>query len=259
VALVFVNSCMALRRPLVEAGLIVSLSSSVSRVTEYYRRHGLAATLQRASVGAKRALIAGEMVVFYCDLGSRKLRPMQAPTGCSVRRIRSLTELGSDRFQEMTSVWNPKLAQQNIRERFEKGASLWLVESDNQLAGFGWTLEGTTIEPYYFPLGTKDVQLFDFFIFPKFRGRTLYWLLTNHILYTLAAEGWSRAFADTGAWNRAQLAAFQMTPFRVLGSVKTYKLFGRLLTSWSVNRPRSHISEKITRNGKTATMLRSNE
>jgi hypothetical protein len=237
----------------------MSFSTSISRMTEYYRRHGMAATLQRASLGAKRALRAGRMVVFYCDLASQKLHAMHAPAGCSVRRIKSMTELGSDRFQEITAAWNPKLAGQNIRERFEKGASLWLVESENQLAGFGWTLEGNAIEPYYFPLGARDVQLFDFYIVPKFRGRPLYWLLTNHILCALAAEGWSRAFADTNEWNRAQLAAFRLTPFRALGSVKTYRLFGRVLTRWSAGASALPTGQKIGRGAKTVTMLRSNE
>lgn len=199
------------------------------------------------------------MVVFYCDLTLQKLRPMHAPAGCCVRRIRSLAELGTERFQEISSLWNPKLAQREIRERFEKGASLWLVESYSQLAGFGWTLEGGAIEPYYFPLGAKDVQLFDFYIVPEFRGRTFYWLLTNHILYMLSAEGWSRAFADTGEWNRAQLAAFHMTPFRALGSVRTYRWFGRVLTTWSPSGSGVQIGQKVGRSTKTAPMLRSNE
>jgi GNAT superfamily N-acetyltransferase len=237
----------------------VRISDSLTRLAEYQKRHGVAATLLRVWLALRRSLFAARMVVFYCDLASQKLRPIHGPAGCCVRRIRNLEELGSDRFQEITSFWNPKLAQQNVRERFERGASLWLVESDNQLAGYGWTLEGDAIEPYYFPLGAKDVQLFDFYIFPEFRGRTYYWLLTNHILYTLAAEGWSRAFADTHEWNRAQLAAFQMTPFRALGSVKTYKLFSRVLTSWRSSRPVARIEQKVGPSAKTATVLRSNE
>ncbi|HKU24756.1 MAG TPA: hypothetical protein VJQ54_04745, partial [Candidatus Sulfotelmatobacter sp.] len=85
-----------------------------------------------------------------------------------------------------------------------------------------------------------------------------YWLLTNQILCTLAAEGCSRAFADTGEWNRAQLAAFQRTPFRALGSVRTYKLFGRAFTRWSPSGPVAHARQESGR-GKAAIMLRSNE
>ena len=150
-----------------------------------------------------------------------------------MERLRSLEELKPEQYEQMISFWNPKLANGLLRERFDKGASLWLVQNENQLAGFGWTLHGQTIATYYFPLGSKDVQLFDFYVFPRFRGRALHWLLTNHILSELAAEGRTRAYADTGEWNNAQLASFKMTPFRPLGFVKTYRFFGRVLNSWT--------------------------
>lgn len=215
----------------------MSVLNSISRLAEYYRRHGLGATTRRAVVAGRRALFASRMVVFYCDLDSQTLRSVKMPKSFAVRRVNALAELAPEHFEEITSSWNPKLAQQNIQERFEKEASLWLVESENRLAAYGWTLRGQTIASYYFPLGSDDVQLFDFYVFPKFRGRALHWLLTSHILHQLADEGASRAFADTGEWNQAQLAAFKMTPFRLLGLVKTYKVFGREFSHWVVDQP----------------------
>ncbi len=35
-----------------------------------------------------------------------------------------------------------------------KGALLWLIKSEDGLAGYGWTLQGRTIEPHYFPLAS---------------------------------------------------------------------------------------------------------
>lgn len=215
----------------------MSVASYFSRLTEYYRRHGLRATISRARIAAQRSFFQGRMIVFYCDLCDRGLRPVSIPKTFAVKRVDALEELRPEHFREITSFWNPKLAEQNVRERFEKGASLWLVEAEDLIAGYGWTLRGQAIEPYYFPLGPDDVQLFDFYVFPKFRGRALHWLLTGHILHTLRGEGASRAFADTGEWNQAQLASFKMTAFRTLGFVRTYKVFGHLLTSWTFNTP----------------------
>lgn len=239
----------------------MSISNSISRFTDYYRRHGLTDTLRRAGLAGKRKLFAGRMVVFYCDLDERKLRQVSIPKTLSVRRIETLTGLSAGHFQKMTSFWNPKLASRNIRERFEKGASLWLVESEDRLAGYGWTLEGRTISQYYFPMGPDDVQLFDFYVFPKFRGRAIHWLLTGYILQTLAAEGRARAFADTGEWNTAQLASFKMTPFRPLGYVRTYNVFGQIFTRWSPNEPVKPEQKGAARSGKAIKMsiLGSNE
>ncbi len=211
----------------------MSIASSTSRLTEYYRRHGFTATLSRTLLAAKRMLFAGRMVVFYCDLDVRRMSRTNISGPFRVERLRSLVELKPEQHRQMIEVWNPKLADRLLRERFEKGASLWLVQHENELAGFGWTLHGQAIATYYFPLGSDDVQLFDFYVFACFRGRALHWLLTNHILNELAVEGRTRAFADTGEWNEAQLASFTMTPFRPLGLVKTYKIFGRVLTRWA--------------------------
>jgi ribosomal protein S18 acetylase RimI-like enzyme len=237
----------------------MSISDSISRLTSYYRLHGLTATLHRVRLAGTHALLAGRMVVLYCDLDERKLPPVSVPDTLRVQRITAKTELSVEHLQSMTNFWNPKLASRDIQERFERGASLWLVECEARLAGYGWTLRGQTIAPYYFPLGPDDVQLFDFYVFPRFRGRALHWLLTGHILHTLAAEGGSRAFADTGEWNQAQLASFTMTPFRILGLVRKYRIWGQLLTCWVESAAAGWERRGATRGNRTMKMRRSNE
>ena len=239
----------------------MTVSSSISRFTEYFRRHGLAATLRRAGVAVKRGMFASRMVVFYCDLDERKLPPVKVPATFNIFRITMMAELSPQRFEKITSFWNPKLASRNIRERFDRGAVLWLVECDGQLAGYGWTLKGSSIEPYYFPLGQGDVQLFDFYVSPKFRGRALHWLLTGHILHALAAEGSDRAFADTHEWNTAQLASFKMTPLRRLGTVRTCGFLRRQLSWWDPypNRDSAQATRVAVGRDATLSTLSSNE
>ena len=213
----------------------MGISDSISRVADYYSRHGFGATIRRAGEATKRALFSSRMLVFYCDLAQQTPRAVTIPSCMTVERVRNETDVSPQDYQEITSFWNPKQARRNIKERFVKGASLWLIKSEGHVAGYGWTIEGRTISEYYFPMGQKDVQLFDFYVFPKFRGRALHWLLTAHILRVLAAEGASRAFADTGEWNQAQIASFKMTPFRRLGKVRSFTIFGRAFVSWVEN------------------------
>ena len=199
------------------------------------------------------------MVVFYCDLDANKFRPVKIPAGFSIHRLESLRDLSSTDFEQVTAFWNPKLASANIRERFEDGAVLWLVKSGESVASYGWTLRGRSIEPYYFPLGTDDIQLFDFYVAPKFRGRALHWLLTSYLLRALAAEGGARAFADTGEWNEAQLASFRMTKFRLLGRARTFRIFGRLLTHWKTDEPVEEPRSTVAQTAQITGVLRSNE
>jgi acetyltransferase (GNAT) family protein len=214
----------------------VGISDSISRVTNYYSRYGLGATVRRAGVAARRALLSNRMLIFYCDLPPQTARPVTIPSSMRVDRLTKETELAAGDFQEITSFWNPKQARRNVKERFAKGASLWLIKSEERVAGYGWTIQGRTIAEYYFPMGPKDVQLFDFYVFPKFRGRALHWLLTAHISQALAVEGAARAFADTAEWNQAQISSFRMTPFRRLGLVRSFTIFGHTFVSWVENR-----------------------
>jgi len=215
----------------------VSISNSILRLSEYYRRHGFENTIRRFILAMKRKIFSDRMVVFYCDLDKRRPAPINIPNGLQVKRVQTLTALKREYLQTIIQIWNPKIAERNIMDRFDRGASLWLVECDEQLAGYGWTLQGKSIGQYYFPLGQNDVQFFDFYIFTRFRGRALHWLLSSHILYTLTSEGRSRVFADTGVWNQAQLASFTMTQFSILGVVKMYNIFGHGFTYWVAGDP----------------------
>ncbi len=234
----------------------MAISSSVSRLTAYYTRHGFVPTIRRAVVAVKRALFSSRMVVFYCDLGKLSAVAVKVPNSLRVERLRSYADLSPQDLQDLTSFWNPKQAHRNTRERFEKRASLWLIKSGDKLAGYGWTLQGRTIAPYYFLLGENDVQLFDFYVFPKFRGRAIHWLLTAYILQTLAAEGRARAFADTGEWNQAQISSFKMTPFRRLGLVRSFTILGRTFVSWVEDQAAGETEKVVERTDRVATTAR---
>jgi ribosomal protein S18 acetylase RimI-like enzyme len=239
--------------------VIMAIPTSITRLKAYYARHGFGATIRRAGQALKREIFSNRMVVFYCDLAKQTTAPVRIPSSLKVARLRSYAELSPQDLQEMTSFWNPKQAHRNIRERFARGSSLWLIKSGEKLAGYGWTMEGHTIASYYFLLGEDDVQLFDFYVFPKFRGRAMHWLLTAHILQTLAAEGRARAFADTAEWNQAQLSSFKMTPFRRLGLARSFRILGHTFVSWVENEPVEQIQKDTERRDKAPTMARPHE
>jgi len=237
----------------------MSISSSISRLVDYYKRHGFSATIGRAGLAAKRAFFANRMVVFSCDLANQGGRTLPLPNSFRIERVTSNVELSPEDLREITSFWNPKQALQNVNERFGKGASLWLIKSGDKLAGYGWTLRGDVIAPYYFPMAPNDVQLFDFFVFPKFRGRALHWLLTSHVLRTLAAEGATRAFADTHEWNQAQLSSFKMTRFRELGRVRTFEILGSKFVTWTQPEGASQVAKKQEDSEKSRVLVRTHE
>jgi GNAT superfamily N-acetyltransferase len=224
---------MAAFRTRAEAAVIVGFSNSISRFADYYRRHGLVATIRRARLAGRRALFRNRMMVFYCDLDVPRPRSASIPEPLVVEQVNAPAELSAEHLEEMTRFWNSKLANRNIRGRFDKGASLWLVRSENQLVGYGWALQGRTIESYYFPLTPVDVHLFDFHVFPRYRGRGVNPYLIGCILDGFTTNCGGRAFIDAAEWNDAQLASLRKTAFRCLGSVRSFTILGHTFVSWS--------------------------
>jgi hypothetical protein len=210
----------------------MAISATISRLGAYYKRHGFGATIRRFRLQVQRALSSSRMVLFYCDLSTLSAPTEELPSRLKVERHRSQAEITPSDLQEITSFWNPDLARHNISRRFELGASVWLIRFEDKLAGYGWTLQGRTVEAHYFPLGEDDVQFLDFHVFPKYRGRALDWFLMTQILHQLAAEGRSRAFGEAAEWNKASLSSFGMTSFRQLGFARKFTVFGRTIVWW---------------------------
>jgi len=89
------------------------------------------------------------------------------------------------------------------------------------------------MEPHYVSLSSEDVHLFDFLVFPNFRGRGINPALVIHVLETLAVEGKKRALLEAAEWNTAQLSSLRRTPFQELGVVRKRSLFGKPTVIWS--------------------------
>jgi ribosomal protein S18 acetylase RimI-like enzyme len=211
----------------------MAISTAISRITHFYGRHGFVATIRRAGVAVKRALFSSHSILFYCDLVRLTAPPANLPSFLSIERKRSSAELSPEDLEEMTGFWNPRLASQNMKERFDLGASLWLIKSRDKLAGYGWTLQGRTIEPHYFPLGPDDVHLFDFHVFPLYRGQGMNPLLVTHVLSRIATEAAGRAFIEAAAWNQAQLSSLSKTAFRRLGRARKLTIFTHTVVWWT--------------------------
>jgi len=236
----------------------MSISASVSRFITYYSRYGFVATIRHLGLDTRR-LFLNHIVVFYCDLSRQITSPAKLPRSLKVERLTSYAELELQDLQKMTSFGDSKQAHRNIRERFEHGASLWLIWSEDILAAYSWSVRGHTIEPYYFPLAPDDVRLFDFFTFPKFRGRAILWFLLTYILHTLRGEGAARVFGAAAEWNQASLSLYKMTPFQRLGLARTYKVFGYTFIRWVESEAMQQVQKETERRNRELTLARPHE
>jgi hypothetical protein len=209
------------------------LSDLLARGAHYAKRHGIRAALARACLSLKRGAGGRSFVLFYCDLRKCRFSGFDSLGAGRVERRMTQHELQADELQQILNAWNPKVMRRQIAERFNLGASLWLFKSDAEVAGYGWSILGRTIEPHFLPLARNDVHLFDFFVFPKCRGRRINPSLVNHMLAQLASETDGRAFIEAAEWNHPQLSSLRRTPFLLLGRASKRRLFGRTIVTWT--------------------------
>jgi ribosomal protein S18 acetylase RimI-like enzyme len=211
----------------------VAIVEPFSRVSVFFKRHGFRATLRRSVVSLRRLLSSNRMVVFCYDFPKSCSKTTNSSDDLKFERKRNQSEIAPGDLQKMLDFWNPVLCRIDFCERFRQGASLWLVWSGENLAGYGWTITGQTLGPYYHPFSGNDVHLFDFLVFPEFRGRNVNPSLVDHILQQMSEEGRTRAYIEVREWNRPQLCSLRKTKFQLLGVARKASFFGRTFVEWS--------------------------
>ncbi len=188
----------------------------------------MSATLRRAGLALRREASADKMVLFACTLPVSNAPLMPG----ILERKENQTSVSAEDLARLLSHWNPESMRRLIAERFAANAELWLLREAGTIAAYGWTLKEKTMEPHYFPLQPGDVHLFDFFVFPEFRGRSLNPALVGQILSAMSREGLKRALIEAAPWNQAQLASLKKTPFQRLGLARKC-FFGKPAVVWS--------------------------
>jgi ribosomal protein S18 acetylase RimI-like enzyme len=205
----------------------------IGRLVHYGQRHGLRATVQRAWHGLKRKFTGGRQVLFCCDLARLSAETCVKMASGSIERKRSAAEVAAEDMDRVVNAGYPETARRQATQRFAAGASLWLYKLEGQVAAYGWTIAGKTMSPHFHPLGDNDVHLFDFLVFPEYRGRRLNVQLVSYILGALATEKQGRAFIEADEWNTPQLHSLRRMPFRQYGFARKFQWFGKTVTIWS--------------------------
>ena len=170
----------------------------------------------------------GRMILFSCRL---PVEQSNRTRNVCIERVGGTT-ISKEDCDRIVDVVNPSIRTRELANRFAAGSELWLAKVDGKLAGFGWTINAKTIEPYFFPLQRDDVHLFDFYVFPEFRGRGINAAIIMDILHKLGTEKVCRAHIESAAWNNAQLCSLKKTAFCQYAVATKVRLFGRSLVLW---------------------------
>lgn len=202
--------------------------NTFSRMASFYRSHGLRSTIARSREAVRRLSYCGRMVLFSCALPINRPSPVR---GVTVERT-SASTLPQAEFERTFAVQNPAVRKRQLAERFAAGSELWLARLDGKLAGFGWTIQGRTIEPHFFPLQPDEVHFFDFFVSPEFRGRRINVALMAEVLAQLEGARIRLVHLECAAWNTTQLRSLDKSLFRRYATASKLVFLGRPLVIW---------------------------
>jgi len=203
-----------------------------SRINRYYRTHGLWGTVLHALLYLKRHTLPEKVIVYVAELAEITNPGDNRAQDLRIERIISADALGELELRALLVQRDPELMRSQIRERFSKGAWLWLAKLDSDVAGMLWSLRQKPLKPYYFPLLERDVHLFDDEVFPEFRGKGINSSLVTSVLTELSMLGSSRAYIETAPWNHAEIKSLSKTPFRELGVARKVRILRRTVTIW---------------------------
>jgi predicted acetyltransferase len=202
------------------------------RLNEYYRKNGLIDTLKRVGEKLKNSVYGNYEYVFCCDLDKLNPKEHELPPNFSVVLRQSRDDITVTEESALCNYMNREILDYQLKRRLSRGAILWLIKIEGVVAGFMWSIRKKPLSPYYLPLASRDVFLFDGAVFPAYRGRGVYKWFSLAIWCELKKMGYIRVIFDAYAWNKSVLSAFRKIPVEKLGRARRIKLGKQNIVLW---------------------------
>ena len=203
------------------------------RCIRYYKQNGIISSFRRLLQKIVELFFQKPNILFFVDLAGFKSEKYVIPASFDVECVRSEVEISMQDLKVLFEHIDEKIFRHQMEERFGKGSLLWLVKTNGMLAGYIWSIQGRTIQPHYHPLTSKDVHLFDNFIFKEFRGRNINPALVNYVLAKLREKDMARAFIETNVANTPEIRSLSKTGFEKYGLARKYPVCGHCFVIWS--------------------------
>jgi hypothetical protein len=120
-----------------------------------------------------------------------------------------------------------------IKERFDKGAVLWLIKEDGRLVGYRWIIAKDPLYPTYFPHMESDIHGIDAEFFKDSRGKGLTGITQKKTMIALKQEGFKRWISEISPRNKSSIRANLKMGHQQIGVARRFSLFGRDIVIWS--------------------------
>lgn len=201
---------------------------------QQYKKNGLVGSIHWLFVKIQRKFIKRQ-ILFFVELTEINDNDFLLPDNITIEIVKSENEIGDKELKRLieggTALMGNK-AKQMIKERFAKGALLWLMKMNDQFAGYSWTISKDTLRPTYMPYTEKDVHGIGDEIFEEFHNQGLHRIFVKYQLINMKNEGFLRFFGEIYVWNKPSLRSYGKTEMRKLGIAKKRFLGGRNIVTW---------------------------
>jgi hypothetical protein len=192
---------------------------------------------------AYRRIIPQKQVIWCVELTDVRNEEFVLPGDIKIERFKSLEQVNKNDLKILTESHSDLMGSASgilIRERFNKGAMLWLIKKNDQLAGYRWTIANNHKTPTYFPHTETDMHSIGIEIFRDFRRHHLFYIFQQSMVITLKNEGFKRFYSETFLYNKRAMKAMLNYGLRKIGIATRFSIFGKNIVIWH------DMSEKIT-------------
>jgi len=199
------------------------------------KSYGLVYGIKWLIVMCYHRVIPQKQVIWCIDLTKLYAKTLLLPDNIEIQRFDAINQVSQKDIEKLidsNSDLMGSAASMLIRERFNKGAALWLLKENGQLAGYQWTISNNHETPTYLPHTETDVHTIGIELLKEFRGRDLLYLFQVSTFITLKNNGFKRHYLETYLWNKRALKAFSKIGLRKIGIARRFNFLGKNIVIW---------------------------
>ena len=205
----------------------------ISRLKNYIKNKGFKSTSIRLIEKSKHMLFKRRFNIYHANIANFSSINSNLPASMVIVRKANEDEIESHILESLCELRQEKIVMQQFQERFPKGALLWILTINGDLAGFMWSIRRSPIEHFFFPLMDNDVYFFDIMILLEQRNKNLFPLFMHSVLSKLKHEGISNGYYTTYEWNKQMIKSTTKTAFQKIGMAQKFHMLGKDVVLWS--------------------------
>jgi hypothetical protein len=207
----------------------------LKRLVYIIRHEGHIAGIKWLTYAIYHRCIPEKQIIWCMDLTKLNTDGLLLPDNLKLERYHSMKQVDDHDLKTLIAFHSDLMGSATsilIPERFNKGAVLWLLKEDCQIAGYQWTIANNHATPTYFPHTEGDVHSIGIEIMPDYRGHNLQNIFQKQMWIILKNEGFKRFLSETYLRNERAIKAFSKTGQRGIGIASRFNFFGKNVVIW---------------------------